>query len=235
MDDVEDLLRVPLLGVLPRICVEELARQLPSRAVPAGQVVARVGDLATSLIIVESGSLVAVHETAGGARVRLAAVTGPCVLDKAATLHEAVHTATWMTTDACRIRLLPGRAFRLLLDQEPLLREHVLRFLAAEINTQRKSRKRRAAPDPIAQVADWLVEATHAGGASIPLPTGQHGLAEELGLSRVTVNRALSALAVTGAIEVRSRLIDVQDFNRLTDASINGRAMNTPPRRSRPG
>lgn len=114
--DVEGLLRVPLLRVLPRSRVEELARELPVRVVPAGQVVARTGDLATYLIIVESGSLAAVHETAGGARVRLAGITGPCTLDKAATLHETVHMATWTATTACRMRLLPARVLRQLLN-----------------------------------------------------------------------------------------------------------------------
>lgn len=122
--DVEGLLRV-----LPRSRVEALARELPARVVPAGQVVARTGDLATYLIIVQSGSLAAVHETAAGARVRLAGITGPCTVDKVATLHEAVHTATWTATFDCRIRLLPARVLRQLLNQEPALREHVLRYL----------------------------------------------------------------------------------------------------------
>jgi len=193
--DIEGLLGVPLLRVLPRSRVAELARDMPVRIVPVGQVVARDGDPATHLLIVESGSLAAVHETPAGTRVRLAAVTGPCTLDKAATLHEAVHTATWAATTACRIRLLRAQVLRQLLHQEPALREHVLRYLATEVNTHRRSRIRRAASDPVAQVADWLVEKERAIGSSIPLSGGQQGLGEELGLSRVTVNRALSTLS----------------------------------------
>jgi len=233
--DVEGLLRVPLLRVLPRSRVEALARELPARVVPAGQVVARTGDLATYLIIVESGSLAAVHETAAGARVRLAGITGPCTVDKVATLHEAVHTATWTATTDCRIRLLPARVLRQLLNQEPALREHVLRYLAAEVNAHRRSRMRRAAPDPIAQVSDWLVERERAVGSSIPLPAGQQGLGEELGLSRVTVNRALSTLAAAGAIQVRLRLVDVHNSAYLTTASTSGRDTNARTPNSRPG
>lgn len=232
--DIEGLLRVPLLRVLPRPRVEELARELPIRVVPAGQVLARAGDPAEYLLIVQSGSLVAVHETPTGTRVRLAAVSGPCTLDKAATLHEAVHTATWTAATACRVRLLPARVLLQLLDQEPALREHVLRYLAADVNTHRRSWARRAAPDPVAQVADWLVEAERAVGPSIPLPAGQQGLGEELGLSRVTVNRALSALAAAGAIRVRPRLVDVQDFTYLTTAITSGRDTNTRAPNSRP-
>ncbi len=207
---------------------------MPVRLMPVGQVVARAGDPATHLLIVESGSLAAVHETPAGSRVRLAAVTGPCTLDKAATLHEAVHTTTWTATDACRIRLLPARVLRHLLHQEPALREHVLRYLAAEVNAHRRSRMRRAASDPIAQVADWLVETERAVGSSIPLPGGQQGLGEELGLSRVTVNRALSALVAAGAVRVRPRLVDVQNSTYLITASINGRDTNIRPPNNRP-
>ncbi len=215
------------MRMLPRFRVDELAREFPVRVVPAGQVVARSGDLATYLIIVESGSLAAVHETAAGGRVRLAGMPGPCTLDKAATLHEPVHTATWTATTACRMRLLPARVLRQLLNQEPALREHVLRYLAAEVNAHRRSRRRRAASDPIAQVADWLVEMEGAVGSSIPLPAGQQGLGEELGLSRVTVNRALSSLAAAGAIQVRRRLVDVHNSAYLTTASTSGRDTNT--------
>lgn len=226
---------VPLLRVLPRSRVEELARDLPVRVVPTGQVVARAGDRASKLIIVENGSLAAIHDTAAGAKVRLASVTGPCTLDKAATLHEAVHTATWTATTVCKIRLLPAHVVHQLLNHEPAFREHVLRYLAAEVNTHRRSRTRRAAADPIAQVADWLIERQHAVGPSIPLPAGQQGLGEELGLSRITVNRALSTLAATGAIRVGPRLVDVHNSAFLTAASTSGRNTNTRTLPSRPG
>lgn len=111
----------------------------------------------------------------------------------------------------------------------------MLRYLAAEVNTHRRARRRRAAPDPIAQVADWLVEMERAVGSSIPLPAGQQGLGEELGLSRVTVNRALSTLAAAGAIQVRLRLINVHNSAYLTTASTSGRDTNTRTPNSRPG
>lgn len=84
------------------------------------------------------------------------------------------------------------------------------------------------------QVADWLVETERAVGSSIPLPSGQQGLGKELGLSRVTVNRALSALAATGAVRVRPRLVDVQDSTYLTTVSFSGRDTNTRAPNDRP-
>lgn len=231
----ENLLRVPLLRVLSRSRVEDLARKLPIREVSAGQVVARSGDPASHLIIVESGSLVGSHETAAGATVQVATAAGPCTLDKAASLDErGTHTATWTATTTCQLRQLPVPILRQLLDEEPALREHVLNYLAAEVNTHRRAKTRSAAPDPIAQVADWLLETSPDIGSSIQLPNGQQGLANDLGLSRVTVNRALSSLAALGTIQVHLRLVVVRDPVHLTTASINGRATATRPPKCRP-
>ncbi len=233
--NIEGLIRVPLLQTLPRSRVEDLAGVMLRRRFVARQVVAREGDPATHLVVVESGSLSAAHVTAAGRRVQFGAVTGPCIVDKAATLYEAVHTATWTSTTACHVRLLPGLIFRDLLDQEPEFREHVLHHLAGQVSSHRRSRMRFAAPGPVARVADWAVEAHQAFGRVIKLAGGQQGLGEELGLSRVTVNRSLSALVTLGAIEVRSGLIEVLDLARLTTATTTGHGTNTRGARRRLG
>lgn len=216
--DIQSLLRVPLLGVLPRPRVERLAREFPSREVAAGQVVAHEGDPAHRLIILETGSLTAVHDTPRGTRVRLSAVTGPCVVDKVATLDGGVHTANWTATTACRLRLLPGTVLRQLIDEEPALRDHLLAYLSGEVARHRRATVRRAAHGPLAQVADWLLEAGRTNGDTVHLVGGQEGLGEEIGLSRVTVNRALRALAAAGIIRVRPRMVNLLDRERLAAA-----------------
>ncbi|HYH32838.1 MAG TPA: Crp/Fnr family transcriptional regulator [Pseudonocardia sp.] len=217
--DVERLGRVPLLGTLPRPRLERLARELPVRHLAAGDVVAHSGAPARHLIVLEAGSLAAVHDTRHGSRVRLSTVTGPRVVDKAATLDGGVHTATWCAATPCRVRLLPAAVLRNLLDDEPALRAHVVRHLAAEVNGHRRARIRRAAPGPVAQVADWLVEAASRVGGTVPVAGGQQGLGDELGLSRVTVNRALQTLAAAGAVEVRPRRVRVLDAEQLAEWS----------------
>ncbi len=216
--DIEALLQVPLLATLPRRRVEELARELPARDLTAGEVVARAGQPAHHLVVVETGSLGAVHDTRDGTRVRLSAVTGPCVIDKVATLDGGLHTATWTATTSCRLRLLPADVFRQLIEDAPALRQHVLGYLSGEVNGHRRARIRRAASSPLAQVADWLAEASRTAGETVHLAGGQQGLGEELGLSRVTVNRALQTLAAVGAVRTRRRVVDVLDAEQLAIA-----------------
>jgi CRP/FNR family transcriptional regulator, cyclic AMP receptor protein len=226
--DIESLLRVPLLATLPRSRVERLASELPAQDVPVGQVVARAGDPAHYLVVIETGSVTAVHDTANGTRVRLSAVTGPRVIDKAATLDGGVHTANWTATTPCRLRLLPADLFRQLIGEEPALRQQVLGYLSAEVNRHRRARVRHAAPGPLAQVAAWLAEASRTNGDTVYLAGGQQGLGEEIGLSRVTVNRALHALVAVGAVRVQPRMVTVLDAERLTIACADPKGATQP-------
>jgi CRP/FNR family transcriptional regulator len=51
-------------------------------------------------------------------------------------------------------------------------------------------------------VAAWLSRAARRPGERVILPAAQAGLAETLGVSRVSVNRALRALARAGLVRV---------------------------------
>lgn len=180
----------------------------------------RAGAPARYLIVVEVGSLIAVHDARTGTRVRLSSVVAPCVIDKVATLDGQVHTATWMATRPCRLRLLPSELFVQLVEEQPELRSHLLSYLSKEANRLRRARIRQAAPGPLAQVADWLTEARRVHGDTVRLEGGQQGLGEEIGLSRVAVNRALQALVVAGVVRVRPRMVSVLNPERLEGAAL---------------
>ncbi|MER5456276.1 Crp/Fnr family transcriptional regulator [Micromonospora sp. NPDC002389] len=212
----ENLSAVPLFSMLDADRIERLAAQCPLREVLAGTVLARCGDPAGHLIVAERGTVVAGYDTRHGTRVRFATATGPCVVDKAATLHGGPHTATWTAVTRCRVRFLPADALRALIDEVPALRDHVLRHLSGQVNRDRRDRVRRAAPQPVARIADWIAEHRPAPGSRIHLPGAQQGLGEEVGLSRVTVNRALRVLVKAGAIRVEPGVVVVVDPRRLT-------------------
>ncbi len=198
-----------------------LAEQCPPRELPAGATVARFGDPARHLVVLEQGILSAVYDTSDGSRVRFATVTGPCAIDKAAVLDGGVHTATWTALAHCRVRFLPAKLLCGLIDDVPAVRHHILRHLSDQVNQNRRARVRTAAPQPVVRIADWILEAGRQQGSRIRLPGAQQGLGEELGLSRVTVNRALRVLAEAGAIRVKPGVIVVLDLRRLS-AAANG-------------
>lgn len=189
---------VPLFATLPPATLDHLAAVSPPRTVPANTVIALRGDPARHLVVAETGGLTAVHETASGHRRRLGEFAAPCAVDKAAVLDNAGHTATWITTAVSRLRLVPAREFLELINV-PEVRAHVFTQLAAQLRKAQADLVLTSFADAPTRVAAWLVrEAT----PSVALPGAQQGLAEALGLTRVSVNRALRTLTGEGLIQV---------------------------------
>ncbi len=219
--DTKQLAAVPLFSMLEDERVQWLAEQCPPRDVIKGAILAHVGDPARHLIVLERGILSAICDTGYGSRVRFATATGPCVIDKAAVLEGGVHTATWTALADCRIRFLPVALLRGLIDDVPALREHILRHLSGQVNRDRLARVRHATSRPVVRIADWVTESMRTQGRRITLPGAQQGLGEEIGLSRVTVNRALHVLAEAGAIRIEPGVIVVLDPGRLAAAATS--------------
>jgi CRP/FNR family transcriptional regulator len=121
------------------------------------------------------------------------------------------YTATWTAVTAVRVRLLPAGDFRRLLDEEPGVRRHVLRSLAAQVRDREDGLVEAHYADAGARVAAWLARQP---ANPVRLPA-QERLAEVVGASRVTVNRALRRLHRAGIIRVERGVIVVLDPERL--------------------
>lgn len=222
MRDAElELRSVPLFARLPEPRLREIAERCPARRVQPGAVVARQGDRAASLIVVLSGQLSGEHHSSAGGRVQFALAAAPCVLDKAVMLSGQRHQVTWTARTQCLIRVMTGRFFQYLLEAEPGVRGHALRSLSEQLTRARQERIVRDTTDTPARVARWLVEQRMRHGPLVPLPAGQQGMAEELGLSRVTVNRVLQSLMRSGAVSIHRGAVRVLDAGALSAATAS--------------
>jgi CRP/FNR family cyclic AMP-dependent transcriptional regulator len=176
-DHAATLRAVPLFGHLDEDRLAHVLGRSAVRAVAAGTTLAVRGAPAERLLVVESGALTAVRETADGHRLRLGEFPAPCTVDKAAVLGAGRHTATWSAAARARIRLVPAAdLFRLI---------------------------------------DWLARAATRPGDRVLLPGAQAGLAETLGASRVSVNRALRDLSRAGLVRTEPGAVVVLDPGRL--------------------
>jgi len=215
-----DLARVPMLAEVSGERLRHLAAAHPVRHFRAGSVLLRQGAPATHLLIMLDGQASAVVDHPAGDRSRYPLMPGPCVIDKAAVLAAGTYPATWMATTPGRAVVLSAPAFWTLLRQQPPIREHVLRYLARQVGQSRDALAASAAGPAVSRLARWLLTASASGATpTVCLPAGQQGLAEELGLSRVTVNRALQQLARAGIVSVRPRAIAVLDPAKLAPAT----------------
>lgn len=194
------LARVPLFAGLDRRRLHRLAASSTVRSYVSGTVVATRGEPANRLIVVETGALTAVRELADGRRRRLGEFPAPCAVDKAAVLDGGGHTATWLASGRVRLRLVPATELLALLDDVPSARRHVLIVLSRQVRDRQEALVRDQLTNTLTRTAGWLVEAAARSGARVALPGAQQGLAEAIGASRVSVNRALRTLAQDGLI-----------------------------------
>jgi CRP/FNR family cyclic AMP-dependent transcriptional regulator len=203
---------VPLFASLTEAQLSRLASVARLREVAADTVVALRGEPARHLVVAETGGLTAVHETATGQRRRLGEFAAPCAVDKAAVLDGGGHTATWVTSARSRLRLVPAEEFLALVDV-PAVRVHVFAQLAGQLRAQQDDLVLTSFADAPTRVAAWLVRAA---APRVLLPGAQQGLAETLGLTRVSVNRALRELASEGLVRVEPGAVVVLAPELLT-------------------
>jgi CRP/FNR family cyclic AMP-dependent transcriptional regulator len=207
---------VPLFAPLPKATLDRLAATAPPRDVPADTVVAVRDAPARHLVVAETGTLTAVHETAAGHRRRLGEFPAPCAVDKAAVLDSGGHTATWLTTARSQLRFVPAATFLALIDV-PEVRAHVFTQLAAQLRTQQDDLLLTTFADAPTRVAAWLVRAA---ASRVRLPGAQQGLAETLGLTRVSVNRALRTLAEEGLVSLEPGVVKVIGKHRSCESLL---------------
>ncbi|MEO3924078.1 Crp/Fnr family transcriptional regulator [Micromonosporaceae bacterium B7E4] len=200
--DLRRLAAVPVFAGLGPVELGRLLDRSVLRTARPGAVLAVRGQPAEHVIVVEAGTLIGVHDTADGKRLRLGDFAGPCAVDKSAVLDGGGHTATWLAATVLRYRLVPAGELLRLIDDVPAVRRHVLAHLARRLRDRQAELVRTSYADTVTRVAAWLVAAAGRTGRRVPLPGAQQGLAESIGITRVSVNRALRALADAGLVRV---------------------------------
>jgi CRP/FNR family transcriptional regulator, cyclic AMP receptor protein len=209
MTDLGALAAVPVFAGLDHPRLLRLAARSTVRVVDADCVVAVRGQPATRLIVVESGTLTATRDTPTGRRLRLGQFPAPCAVDKAAVLDGGGHTATWSAATRARLRFVPADDLATLIDDIPAARRHVLTHLARSLRDQQDDVVHVSFADVTTRTAVWLVRAAGRSGTTVVLPGAQQGLAEAIGATRVSVNRALRTLATDGLIRVEPGAVTI--------------------------
>jgi CRP-like cAMP-binding protein len=141
--------------------------------------------------------------------------TGPAIADKPATLDTGTPSTGLVAVTAVSARLLSRSGFLQLLDEQASVRSHVLGQLAGDVMAGRRRLAGAVTLPAVAQVAAWLYAREPAGRTV--WRGSQEELARVLGLSRVTVNRALGRLAGAGVVAVTRHGVVVQDRERLAE------------------
>ncbi|GAA3704155.1 hypothetical protein GCM10022224_082200 [Nonomuraea antimicrobica] len=192
---------MPLLAGLPDERLRVLWEVSRPGEHPVGQVLCRAGDPATYLVLLLRGRVSATATTRAGRVVRHGEWDGPCALDKVALIDGGAHPATLTAVTPCAVRNLRRDRFLGLVDDAASVRRHVLRVLAGQARASQERFVAAATLPAEARLASWLLGEAAEHGV-VTLPGGQEELAALLGVTRVTLNRALSRLRRDGLLTV---------------------------------
>jgi len=211
---------IPALRALASTALAEVARaSRPVRFGP-GAVIRPATEPAHGVLLLHSGTVTLVHTAPSGLEVWPQQWSGPAIADKSAALSGDSPSTGLLAATTVTARFLPRARFMHLLDEHPSVRHHVLARLARDMDATRLRLAQSATLSAVAQVAAWL-GARDVGHAMAWRGTQEH-LGRLLGLSRVTVNRALARLATVGAIRLSDHGIVVVDRARLDSVATAG-------------
>ncbi|MBX6355475.1 MAG: Crp/Fnr family transcriptional regulator [Micromonosporaceae bacterium] len=193
---------LPLLAELPPPVLAGLSALARYRRYPAGQILCTEGDPADQLIVLLAGEVVESVRGVDGTEVVLAGYGAPAGIGKVALLGSGTHPTAVTARTAVEVAYLPRGPLLAAVTGHPDSAARLLAALARMVRERDQNRVEAALLSAPTRVAGWLARRLEAGSTTVRLPAGQAGLAAELGLSRVTVNRALRSLRARGLISI---------------------------------
>jgi CRP/FNR family cyclic AMP-dependent transcriptional regulator len=219
MDSV--LADVPLFAALDDDAGDTLARALQHRSLDRGYVIFREGDVGDRLFLVTAGKVKISRRSSDG-RENLLAVLGPGEMFGELSLFDpGPRTATAAAVTECTVASLDHDDLRPLLQQRPEVAVQLLQALAQRLRRTNEAMADLVFTDVPGRVSKALLDLAERFGE----PEGealrvnhdltQEELAQLVGASRETVNKALSDFASRGWIRVDGRSVILLDPERL--------------------
>ena len=207
-------------GVDPE-AAEALAKEMDTIEVRKGDIVFNEGEAGDSLYIVLSGKIKLGRRAADG-RQNLVSIMGPSdMLGELSLFDPGPRTATATAVTDTRLARLKKSSLRPWLNNRPEIAEQLLRVLARRLRRTNDALADLIFTDVPGRVAKALLElaerfGTQEGeGVRVHHDLTQEELAQLVGASRETVNKALADFASRGWMRVDSRAVTILDADRL--------------------
>jgi CRP/FNR family cyclic AMP-dependent transcriptional regulator len=219
MDEV--LARAGLFQGVDPDAAESLAAQLEHLDAPRGQVIFSEGDPGDSLYIVEAGK-VKIGRRAADGRENMIAVFGPSDMFGELSLFDpGPRTGTAVAVTDARIARLRQQALRPWITNRPEIAEQLLRVLARRLRRTNDALADLIFTDVPGRVAKNLLQMAARFGSRegntlrVTHDLTQEELAQLVGASRETVNKALADFASRGWLRLEGKSVVLLDHERL--------------------
>jgi CRP/FNR family cyclic AMP-dependent transcriptional regulator len=200
---------------------EVLAAQFEYLDYPRGAVVFHEGEPGDSLYIVLAGKIKLGRRTADG-RESLVAVMGPSdQFGELSTFDPGPRTATAVAVTDVRLARMPKHALRGWIANRPQIAEQLLRVLARRLRRTNNHLADLIFTDVPGRVAKQLLQlaqkfgSVEGGHLRVTHDLTQEELAQLVGASRETVNKALADFAQRGWLRLEGKSVVILDRERL--------------------
>ncbi|RWA15480.1 Crp/Fnr family transcriptional regulator [Mycolicibacterium brumae DSM 44177] len=217
----EVLSRASIFQGVDPAAVAALADQLQPLAFPRGHRVFREGEPGDRLYIIASGT-VKIGRSAPDGRESLLALLGPAdIFGELAIFDPGPRTSTVTTLTEVEAVSMDREALHSWITGRPQIAEQLLRVLARRLRRTNNALSDLIFTDVPGRVAKQLLDlanrfgSTDDGAVRIDLQLTQHELAQLVGSSRETINKALSDFASRGWIRQQGRTTWITDPAKL--------------------
>jgi CRP/FNR family transcriptional regulator len=215
------LAQVPLFAALDADSAATLEATLTTRTLARGHVVFREGDAGDRLFLVLDGK-VKISRAAADGRENLLAVLGATEMFGELSLFDpGPRTATVTTVTETTLASLDHDDLRPLLTERPGVAVQLLQALAQRLRRTNEAMADLVFTDVPGRVAKALLDlaekfgAEETDGTRVRHDLTQEELAQLVGASRETVNKALSEFAHRGWLRIEGRSVLLLDADRL--------------------
>jgi len=215
------LARLPLFVALDDDAAAALEGIMTTRSLERGHHIFREGDTGDRLFVVLDGK-VKISRAAADGRENLLAVLGPGEMFGELSLFDpGPRTATATTITDSRLASLDHDDLRPLLFDRPGVAVHLLQALALRLRRTNEAMADLVFSDVPGRVAKALLDlaekfgTAEADGVRVRHDLTQEELAQLVGASRETVNKALSEFATRGWLRLEGRSVLLLDPDRL--------------------
>jgi CRP/FNR family cyclic AMP-dependent transcriptional regulator len=222
----ESIARIPFFAGLDSSAVERVAAGMRTRRFRRGEVIFHIGDPGDALFILVSGEVKISLPSDTGDEAIIATLREGDVFGELALLDGAPRSATAIAMVASQCAVLPRDAFRVLISEEPAVRDALLASLAAELRRLTMHVEELHFLDMTGRLAARLVRlasearTTGSDGSIRLLPTITQGdLAAMVGCTRQSVNKLLGQFTDDGLVRLDREGIVVTDLQGLVALS----------------
>ena len=223
MDDV--LAQSGLFQGLSEESVEPVASRLETVTLPRGRVVFNEGEPGDSLYIVLQGKIKLSRRAPDG-RENVLAVMGPSdQFGELSVFDPGPRTATATAVTDVKLAKMPQAVLRPWLEAHPEIGERLLHVLARRLRRTNDSLSDLVFSDVPGRVAKALLDLADrfgrpaTDGVLVAHELTQEELAQLVGASRETVNKALAEFVQRGWLRLEARAVVILDMQRLRQRS----------------